>query len=70
MYGMFSSRMHYQINKYLIYMPFCYSDSLREGNWEGKQQHFLPLATFYVPGKEELELALEKWDQCAECHQW
>ncbi|KFR09840.1 Regulator of microtubule dynamics protein 3, partial [Opisthocomus hoazin] len=21
-------------------------------------------------GKEELEIALQKWDQCAECHQW
>lgn len=71
MYGMFSSQMHDQINKYMAFMPFCYSDSIRARNWERKQLDFLPLTTFcFVPGKEELELALQKWDQSAECHQW
>lgn len=70
MYGMFSNQMHYQTNNYMTVMPFCYSDSLRERIWERKQLNFLSLTTFFIPGKEELELALQKWDQSAECHQW
>jgi len=25
---------------------------------------------FLIAGKEELEIAFQKWDQSAECHQW
>lgn len=48
MYGMFSSQVQYQINKYMTFTLFCYSDSLRERNSERKQLNFLPLTTFFL----------------------
>lgn len=56
MCGMFSSQMHYQIDKYMTPVLFCKSDNLRKRNCERKQLNFLPLTAFLFQGRKSWKL--------------